>query len=148
MGQMTEVINNGQRIMWWKNHMIRVHTFLELKVWTVFGLNLPFGYTRQHVSLKSHRYLQMFNLPTDDLAVKTYIPHKSLLNWICCIKSKKINLHPQENKWGSFYFWISKNSSECKLYNHTQSMHSNTIAQSECILEPSLQGLISSLIKS
>ena len=55
MGQMTEVINNGQRIMWWKNHMIRVHTFLELKVWTGFGLNLakkidlgnvlPFGYT-------------------------------------------------------------------------------------------------------
>ena len=27
---------------------------------------------------------QMFNLGTDDLAVKPYIPHKSLLQWICC----------------------------------------------------------------
>ena len=27
---------------------------------------------------------QMFNLGTDNLAVKPYIPHKSLLQWICC----------------------------------------------------------------
>ena len=31
----------------------------------------------------SHQYWQMFNLGTDDLAVKPYIPHKSLLQWIC-----------------------------------------------------------------
>ena len=34
---------------------------------------------------QSHQYLtKMFNVATDDLAVKPYIPHKSLLQWICC----------------------------------------------------------------
>ena len=27
---------------------------------------------------------RMFNLAIDDLAMKPYIPHKSLLQWICC----------------------------------------------------------------
>ena len=27
---------------------------------------------------------QMFNVAIDDLAVKPYIPHKSLIKWICC----------------------------------------------------------------
>ena len=31
------------------------------------------------------RISSMFNVAIDDLAVKPYIPHKSLLQWICCL---------------------------------------------------------------
>ena len=39
---------------------------------------------RKHYWLKSMNTWQMFNFGTDDLAVKPYIPPKSLIQWICC----------------------------------------------------------------
>ena len=47
----------------------------------------------------------MFNLGTDDLAVKPYIPHKSLLQWICC-------------KWLAFFFVTVSKLQYQNLFNH------------------------------
>ena len=52
----------------------------------------------------------MFNLATDDLAVKPYIPHKVYYNEFDVnalrdnIGSKKIILHPQKNNGGNFRY--------------------------------------------
>ena len=98
--------------------------------------------------MKSHLPLiniwQMFNLDTDDLAVKPHIPHKSLLQWICCKclvwwnMIKKINLHPQKNKWGCWETWpqTASMTSEVKInyaYVITQDICNKFIEVNFCV---------------
>ena len=59
---------------------------------------------------------QMFNVPIDDLAVKPYIPRKSLLQWICCKCLACWHRHS--------YIWPPRSQSACNapslLYFHGQ----------------------------
>ena len=80
------------------NHAGRSMTHSYYNFYLKFGFHCQFdrqktaGYglpdnKKESVSLEINNLIniwQMFNLAIDNLAVKPYIPHKSLLQWICC----------------------------------------------------------------
>ena len=69
---------------WCQKMTLKVQILQTLRRLFIILVGLTMIWFSEKMLISSNNIWQLFNLDIDDLAVKPYIPHKSLIQWICC----------------------------------------------------------------